>query len=559
MPVTPRRRFITGGAAVGLGAAAMLATREAHAGPFTPVNVKDPPFQAVGDGEHNDAPNIQQALNTGLPVYVPPGLYLVAAYEGMPDPTSALLSTSKDVVMFGDGPDVSRILVSGPLNGMVFWGQHNNSVVDQLVIANVGLFAKDDSCETAIVGSWTVDPATFALGAHALVENVTVSVNDLASRFRQGMRFSRPDNSRILNCHLVQQNQTSGARGDIGIYFQTRGADAQIVGCQFQGQAIGVQLDGGISGIRITHCSFLGNTTGIYADGRSQSHGMDWVEISGCHFDVYQFGVDSDCVQHLQVHNNYFLAEAAVGNPPPTLPWDFHGVRMRRTVQTSHDWLEDSLIAANVFHRHGSFLNSYPISISGFNAQHQAQKILIDGNRVAGLPWTAAAVLGANTTDIIHTATNRVDNGEAVQNTNPANQLWGQSLAWTPTVTFEMPGNLSLSYAAQTGEYVKNGRSVCLSFTVVCTPVHSGASGQLLVTGLPFPAIPAGQFQGAMHFGGLSLPGYTAVTCRVLAGGAAVSFVGSGSGLAPAGVLASHVPSGGQLILVGSVTYTANA
>jgi len=57
--------------------------------------------------------------------------------------------------------------------------------------------------------------------------------------------------------------------------------------------------------------------------------------------------------------------------------------------------------------------------------------------------------------------------------------------SWTPTFTFGTPGNLSVSYATQTGIYTRIGSMVFYSFTLTCTPTFTTSSGLLTIGGLP--------------------------------------------------------------------------
>lgn len=59
---------------------------------------------------------------------------------------------------------------------------------------------------------------------------------------------------------------------------------------------------------------------------------------------------------------------------------------------------------------------------------------------------------------------------------------------WTPTFTCTTPGNLSVTYGARSGSYVKIGQIVYVNCRIsIPAMTHSTASGTILVTGLPFP------------------------------------------------------------------------
>lgn len=62
---------------------------------------------------------------------------------------------------------------------------------------------------------------------------------------------------------------------------------------------------------------------------------------------------------------------------------------------------------------------------------------------------------------------------------------------WNPQITFESPGNLSVNYSGsfQTqGFYERMGNSVFATCVIAFKPTFSNASGNLIITGLPFTA-----------------------------------------------------------------------
>jgi hypothetical protein len=124
---------------------------------------------------------------------------------------------------------------------------------------------------------------------------------------------------------------------------------------------------------------------------------------------------------------------------------------------------------------------------------------------------------------------------------------------WTPVLTFATPGDLALTYAAQTGAYTKIGRVVVLDFTVTTSAfTHTTASGNLTMTGAPFAA--ATQiFGGFFAFNGITKAGYTQFVAQIQA--SSILFNASGSGVAESGVSAPDVPTGGTVRLRGSLIY----
>ncbi len=59
---------------------------------------------------------------------------------------------------------------------------------------------------------------------------------------------------------------------------------------------------------------------------------------------------------------------------------------------------------------------------------------------------------------------------------------------WTPTMTFATPGDLTVAYANQLGNYQRIGNIVVLHFVITFTPTYTTASGNMIINGLPFTA-----------------------------------------------------------------------
>jgi hypothetical protein len=60
--------------------------------------------------------------------------------------------------------------------------------------------------------------------------------------------------------------------------------------------------------------------------------------------------------------------------------------------------------------------------------------------------------------------------------------------SWAPTFTFGTPGDLSVSYSTQVGNYYRLGNMVTAIGQLVFTPTYTTASGNATVTGFPLAA-----------------------------------------------------------------------
>ncbi len=129
---------------------------------------------------------------------------------------------------------------------------------------------------------------------------------------------------------------------------------------------------------------------------------------------------------------------------------------------------------------------------------------------------------------------------------------------WTPVLTFTTPGDLSVAYSVQVGAYTKIGRLVLLNFNVTTsTFTHTTASGELRITGAPFTTASTTNiaWHGAMQWGGITKANYTYLCARFVANTTEMAFAISGSGQATTAVAAGDVPTGGTVVLRGTIAY----
>lgn len=132
--------------------------------------------------------------------------------------------------------------------------------------------------------------------------------------------------------------------------------------------------------------------------------------------------------------------------------------------------------------------------------------------------------------------------------------------AWTPSITFATPGNLSVAYATggREGElYSFGGLYVARFFIVTSTFTHTTASGNLSITGLPRTAVNDSAFVGwgPLQFQGITLANYSQWTPYIVGNTDVIKIAGSGSGQNNVTLSASHMPTAGTVILGGSVLF----
>jgi hypothetical protein len=132
---------------------------------------------------------------------------------------------------------------------------------------------------------------------------------------------------------------------------------------------------------------------------------------------------------------------------------------------------------------------------------------------------------------------------------------------WTPVLTFQTPGDLSVAYLVQVGSYTKIGNRVVLQgFIVLSAFTYTTASGYLRINGIPFNGSSSSgrQNYGSLVFGGITKAGYTDfVTSIEPAVPSSVLVYCSGSAVAPDFISATNMPSGSNVQIKFTMVYEA--
>lgn len=131
---------------------------------------------------------------------------------------------------------------------------------------------------------------------------------------------------------------------------------------------------------------------------------------------------------------------------------------------------------------------------------------------------------------------------------------------WTPAITFATAGDLSVSYSAQLGTGIKRGSEVTLFFELQTSAfTHTTASGLINITGSPFTSksSPAITYRGELVWQGITKANYTDACCALAANSSTLLIQMSGSGQNLDTLDAGDFPTGGAVILIGSITFQA--
>lgn len=131
--------------------------------------------------------------------------------------------------------------------------------------------------------------------------------------------------------------------------------------------------------------------------------------------------------------------------------------------------------------------------------------------------------------------------------------------SFTPVLTFDTAGDLSVVYSQRVGRYVKDGDKVTVWVNIVTsTFTHTTASGQLKITGLPFAALTLANFTqlgGGLGWQGITKANYTDINPFMTSGNSFVNMAASGSGQALAVISTGDMPTGGTVQLTFQLTY----
>lgn len=129
---------------------------------------------------------------------------------------------------------------------------------------------------------------------------------------------------------------------------------------------------------------------------------------------------------------------------------------------------------------------------------------------------------------------------------------------WTPVLTAEVPGDLVATLNIAVGKYLKIGRLVCATAHVnTSTFTHTTASGDALVTGLPFTSANISNLVavGTISFNNITKAGYAVFASYIDANTAVVRVFAGGSGAGASKVAITNMPTGGEVQLRFTIWY----
>lgn len=142
--------------------------------------------------------------------------------------------------------------------------------------------------------------------------------------------------------------------------------------------------------------------------------------------------------------------------------------------------------------------------------------------------------------------------------TNVLDNYVDSASTWAPTITFDTPGDLSISWSSQVGLYVEVGDFNVLWFELISsTFTHTTASGSLRITGAPNACRNVTNFvtTSNLEYQNISKASYTQFSVSASANSAILKVAACAQGQNRVEVTAADLPSGNTLLLRGFIIY----
>lgn len=269
-----------------------------------PINVLD--FGAVGDGVTDDTAAVQAAVDssTGRPVYFPAGEYLF---------TSPIAWGNKDLTVFGDNCQVSRLVWDGPSIGFDIGTV--NDPVDVVYIRGLAFLTKDTLSSGAAISGYFTDNYR----PTPVVEDCFFSGYDRYNTWWwEGISFFNAMQPIVSRCEFLGANPNGTVAGNnqsnAAIHFNadTQAVIPKVDECHtlFWNYAVFLEAgsDPSIEGASITGCDFVYCNVGVRANFTNGNYRPPQLFISGTHCEAFQRAVSITNVLEVNITQCLFYS-----------------------------------------------------------------------------------------------------------------------------------------------------------------------------------------------------------------------------------------------------------
>jgi hypothetical protein len=198
-----------------------------------------------------------------------------------------------------------------------------------------------------------------------------------------------------------------------------------------------------------------------------------------------------------------------------------------------------------------------PVANGGTNASSASVTAFnnITGYTAAGATGTTSTNLVFSTSPTLVTPVLGAASATSINFGGDSLNAYTASASWTPVVTFDTPGDISVSYATQSASYSRIGVIVTATINILFTPTYATSSGNFRITGLPIT--PNSLSVGSIHSFTSSLvyAGKTQLNTNIYAGNSYILIYASGSATAGGFLTTTEVISGVQFGFQGTIIY----
>lgn len=241
-------------------------------------------FGAKGDGVTDDTAAFQAAfsLSNTKPVLIPAGDYVI---------NSNLTATSR-LVMIGSSSTLTRLIFKGG-SRIVYTPQTQEEYGThaQLGVYGITFLTETTNAQTCIEAAWT--SGVGGTSSTVVVKDCNFSGSTPTTGWRYALDLDNARNTYFENVRIIgdRNNTPVTCTGGIRVGGMLSGTEHFFHGVRIFFVNNAVVVNQTVEGVYFTSCSFLRVNAGILADSQASGSMEPLILVTGCHFNVFGFGV----------------------------------------------------------------------------------------------------------------------------------------------------------------------------------------------------------------------------------------------------------------------------